>query len=271
MKKLITLFQFLCVSFVFFTSYAQSACEPAILNQVVQQGTGNHITWTMPLTGEKVTISQCGDYKYPFGDAKFSFGAYHRFTPENLSVIDGAVLTQVVFVPTYNIYTQTGSEHSYILQVYQGGVWGEFGERNPGTLVSSHELNNDNLLFFEENTIILETPVEINGIQELWIGFYCRAFDSIQSKQKAPMGCDDGPRKDGYGNIGWLDNQWYTFYEFSYLNDFNPYIKGIVQTTDGATVNIYHNNQQIASDIEGTTYFHPNPEGEEHCYEIEVN
>ena len=271
MKKLITLFQFLCVSFVFVAAYAQPVCEPALLTRVERLGAGNLIAWAMPLTGEEVTISQSGNYtQWPLGDGRFSFGAYHRFTLEDLSAIDGAVLTQMVFAPTYS-FSQTEPSHSYTLQVYKGGVWGVFGERNPGTLVSSQELNNDNLLFFEENTITLETPVEIDGTQELWIGFYCRAFDTIQSKLKYPMGRDDGPRKEGFGNIGRLDNQWYTFYEFSYLNDFNPYIKGIVQTAEGESVNIYFNGDKIESNIEGITYFHENPTGEEHCYQVEVN
>jgi hypothetical protein len=132
-------------------------------------------------------------------------------------------------------------------------------------------LNNDNLLFFEENTITIETPIEIDGAQELWIGFYCRAFDSIQNKEKYPMGRDDGPRKEGLGNIGWLDNEWYTFYEFLPLHDYNPYIKGVVQTPDGATVNLYFNGDKIESNIEGTHFYHENPTGEEYCYKVEVN
>jgi hypothetical protein len=128
MKKLYTLSFFFLI--VIITSNAQTDCNPATITNVEQQGTGNHITWTIPLTGEEVTISQSGDFKGRYGDEKFSFGAYHRFTPEDLSAINGAVFTQVVFAPTYSL-SQTEPSHSYILQIYQGGVWGIFGERNP--------------------------------------------------------------------------------------------------------------------------------------------
>jgi hypothetical protein len=44
-----------------------------------------------------------------------------------------------------------------------------------------------------------------------------------------------------------------------------------VQTIEGESVNIYFNDTKIADSILGTTYFHDNPTGEEHCYKVEVN
>jgi hypothetical protein len=73
------------------------------------------------------------------------------------------------------------------------------------------------------------------------------------------------------GNLFFYKNQWHTLYEVESLADFNWCIKGKVQTIDGATVNIYYNENKLVSNIPGTTYFHPNPTGSEQCYKVEVN
>jgi hypothetical protein len=44
-----------------------------------------------------------------------------------------------------------------------------------------------------------------------------------------------------------------------------------VQTIEGASVNIYFNDDKIESNISGTTYFHSNPTGDKQCYRVEVN
>jgi len=268
MKKLIILF----VSFflVIFTNYAQTDCEPVSITNVQNEGTGTRVNWTTPIGIEEVIMSQSGNYSRCTGDSDFSLGVYHRFTPEELNIVNGSFLTQIVFVPGYHINQQKPG-HTYTIQIYQGGHWGAMGDRNPGKLILSQDLNNDDLLFKEENTITFDTPIPIDASQELWIGYFCTNIDSIPDKPKGPIGIDDGPRKEGYGNIAFIDNKWQTFYEFSINRDYNSCIKGVVQTIEGATVNLYFNGGIIESNVPGTTYFHSNPAGEEYCYEVEVN
>ena len=268
MKKNFTLFIFLMI--VTLTSNAQNDCNPATIINVEREGSGNQLNWTMPF-GEKIEISQGGDYGNSYiGGLPQSIGAYHRFTQEDLVVINGGKLIQIVFAPTFaNWQTQPG--HTYTIQIYKGGKWGEEGNRNPGTLLVSQELNNNNLLFNEEDTIPLDVPVTIDALQELWIGYYCNNIDSIQSSSKYPAGIDEGPCKDGRGNITFYQNQWFTILELDNNSDVNYYIKGIVQTIDGKSVNIYCNDTNIANNVLGTTYFHSNPAGEEQCYKVEVN
>jgi len=271
MKKLFTLFQILVIFLVAFTSNAQTNCNPAIITNVIHEGSGNRITWTMPTGGEEVTISQQSGYFYDACGAPENFGVYQRFIQEDLAAINGGKLTQIVFIPTYDVAFQTEPGHTYAIQIYQGGAWGTEDKRNPGTLISSQELNNNDLTFNQDNTITLETLVTIDASQELWIGYFCTNIDSIQGAPKFPVGADEGPRKEELGNILFNNNQWNTLYELSSFFNINFCIKGIVQTTDGTTVNLYFNGDKIKSNIEGSSFYHENPTGEEYCYKVEVN
>ena len=270
MKNFITFF-LATIFMATFTCNAQNVtqtCDPVTVTKVEHEGAGNRITWTQPTGRGEVVITQGGDYDDYIGAPGISFGAYHRFTPEDLATINGGTLTRVLFVPTNLILYVPG--HNYTIQIYKGGIWGVVGNRNPGTLISSQELNNDNLLFNVENTITLDNPVPIDASQELWIGYYCTNIDSITTP-KTPAGIDAGPNNEGFGNLFFYQNQWQTGYEFQSAFKMNWCIKGVVQTIDGATVNIYQNNSKIANNIPGTTYFHPNPTGSEQCYKVEVN
>jgi hypothetical protein len=150
-----------------------------------KEGTGNRVTWTQPTGRGEVVITQGGSFNGWTGDSE-DFGVYHRFTPEDLATINGGTLSQVAFVPTHLIWFIPG--HIFTIQIYRGGIWGEMGNRNPGTLMSSQELNNNDLLFNQENTISLENQVSIDASQELWIGYYCTNIDSITTpKDPAPI------------------------------------------------------------------------------------
>ena len=268
MKKIIILFLVTSINIAFLTTYAQTDCEPATITKVEKEGTGNQITWILPVGNiEEIVITQGGNYcDQNMSAGQESFGAYHRFTPEGLAAINGGELTHIAFAPTHHILVKPG--HTYTIQIYQSGTWGEVENRNPGTLLISKELDNNTLSFNQEFTINLDTPIVIDASQELWIGYFCTNIDSITTP-KNPAGIDIGPCNDGFGNILFYQNQWLTISEISF--NYNWVIKGIVQTIDGLTVNIYNNNIQIATDIQGITYFHPNPEGDKHCYKVEVN
>jgi len=271
MTKLVTLFLIIVTSIV---SNAQTDCNPATITNVVKEGSGNRITWTLPLSGEEVTISQGGDFGYngiaigPWNQIR-SLGVYHRYTPEHLATFNGGLLTHVIFVPIYSTLQQKPG-HTHTIQIYSGGDWGEENLRYPGTLITSQGLSNDNLMFGEENTITLETPVIIDASQELWIGYFCTDIDTIPDNIKYCAGADAGPHKEGLGNIMIYENKWQTYYEYNQAF-YNWVIKGKVQTVDDVTVNIFFNENNIANNISGITYFHPNPTGDEHCYKVEVN
>jgi hypothetical protein len=271
MKKLFPLFIFFVINLVFLTSNAQTDCKSATINNVKQEGSGNRMSWTMPAGDEEVAISHHSGNLYDSFGVIEDYGVFHRFIPEDLATINSGELTQVVFIPAYLKVFQTEPGHTYTVQIYQGGIWGAVDDRNPGTMISFQELNNDDLLFHEENAITLETPVTIDASQELWIGIFCTNIEAVQSQYKGSAGVDAGPRKEGLGNVFFYQNQWRTLYEVAWVWDNNWYIKGVVQTIEGESVNIYFNDEKIAENMTGTTYLHNNPTGEEYCYEIEVN
>jgi len=271
MKKLFTLLLLISIISVTFTTYAQD-CNPTTITKVEKEGAGNRITWTLPTIEKETKISQGGDLgTWGTGNVK-DYGVYHRFRPEDLTSVSDATLVQVAFAPWYWIPVQTCPGHTYTIQIYQGGEWGATpNDRNPGTLISSQKLYNEDLVFHAENTITLDKPITIDASQELWIGYWCTKIDSVQIGTKCSAGMDkEEPRKEGLGNIIFCFNEWLTIYEEN-SSEQNWCIKGIVQTIDGLTVNIYHNNNPIDTEISGTTYFHNNPTGEEHCYKVEVN
>jgi len=269
MKKIFTLF-FLIIVIV--NSNAQTGCNPTTITKVEKEGTGNRITWTLPTIEKETKISQGGDLGNWGSGFKKDFGVYHRFRPEDLASVSDATLVQVVFAPWYWIPFQTIPGHTYTIQIYKGGKWGiTYDDRNPGELVFSQKLINDNLIFHTENTITLETPIPIDASQELWIGYWCTSIDPSQSGDICSAGMDkESPLKVGLGNIVFGYNEWLTW-DVVTSDKFNWCIKGIVQTTDGLTVNIYHNNNLLDTEISGTSYFHEIPTGEEHCYKVEVN
>jgi len=270
MKKLAILFLVTSITIAFFTTFAQD-CAPATITKVEKEDAGNRITWTLPTSGEKFIVSQGEDFANKNAGNSVSFSVFHRFRPEDLVTVDQGELKQVVFAPTFRPF-QKKPGHTYTIQIYEGGTWGTEDNRSPGTLLVSQELDNNDLIFNTENTITLETPVSIDASQELWIGYFCFKIDSIQTPGKSPAGIDDSPYEEGLGNIMFYDNQWYTLSELSYIDETNNwYIKGIVQTVEGLSVNIYHNDNLIDTDVQGTTYLHNDTIGEEHCYKIEIN
>jgi len=273
MKKIIILFLVTSINIAFLTTYAQD-CNPTTITKVEKEGTGNRITWTLPTIEKETKISQGGDLgNWSTGYIK-DIGVYHRYRPEDLSSVNGGTLTQVVFAPSYNIWViDPKPTHTYTIQIYRGGHWGAIGDRDPGQLIFSQELNNSDLLFNEENTITLESPIPIDASQELWIGYWCTAIDPDDYySTKEPAGLDkDVPRNEGLGNVFYRLNEWSTIYEKAPSVELNWCIKGKVLTVDGLTVNLYFNDNIIESNIQEDNFFHNNPTGEEYCYEIEVN
>ena len=234
------LFMGVLIQIAAFTTYAQADCEPATITKVKREGVGNRITWKMPPNGEEVTITQGGNYNDngvgvgAWNQTK-SVGVYHRYAPEHLAAISGGELTQIVFVPMYNPGNfQYKPGHTYTIQIYEGGSWGEEEVRNPGTLIASQELVNDSLLFNEENTITLKTPITINASHELWLGYFCTDIDTVQDLVKTCAGADKGPCNNGLGNVILYDNRWRNYIDL-WNDNYNWVIKGKVQTVDNVT------------------------------------
>ncbi|MCL2435417.1 MAG: choice-of-anchor J domain-containing protein [Lentimicrobiaceae bacterium] len=251
------------------------ACDPATITSAVAEGTCNRINWTLPAKRDEVTLTQAGTYTgNAIGAGTATFEVYNRFTPTDLTGVANGQLHTVSFVPAHSMnpaQPPMAPTHNYKIKIYQGGSW-VTGNRNPGTLVHEQTLTNANLTFNAENAITLTTPVTINASQELWIGYECINFGT--SSTQFPAGADPGPRNEGLGNCMFYSGAWETLYELNSALINNWAIKGIVTTGTGpatATVNLYHNDNLVESNIQATTYLHCDPTGATHCYKVEVN
>lgn len=255
---------------------APPACDPATITDVTLEGSGNRINWTLPGKRDVITLTQAGARgNNVVGAGTASFGFYHRFTPAELAAIgaDNATLNQVLFCPATS-GTQPLPSHNYKIQIYQGGSWTDApgAGRNPGTLVCEQEitLTGDDYNNPDPMAIILNNPVTINASQELWIGLFATNFLAAGG---SPALSDVGPRNDNFGNLMFFNNAWSTLTELLATANYNWYIQAKA-TTDGPvteTINLFHNDNLIASEVSGTTYLHANPIGALHCYKVQVN
>jgi hypothetical protein len=105
-----------------------------------------------------------------------TFDVAIRFDTEWLQDFAGMSLTQFAYFPR-------GIITSYIIKVWLGNT----------LVVEQPDLPN----LEEWNYRDLDTPVYIDGTQELWIGYEC----VDQPAGEFPAGCDDGPGVAGYGDM----------------------------------------------------------------------
>ena len=258
----------------------EGECLPATITTTLVGDDAVKIDWTYASKRDIATITQGGD---PSGNAvgagTSSLGVYHRFTPEDLAFVNGGKLTQFIFSPSYS-EGQGEPGHTYSIRIYQGGHWGEVGQRSPGTQIYNQDLDNADLDWYSmENTITLTTPLIIDASQELWLGYHCTNIPSApgdpgQNDGKFPAGTDSGPTKEGLGNVTNLGG-WRTLTEASNgtITE-NWVIKGLVEYTPPTppTVDLYRDGSILKAGYEGTTYTDGNLEKETtYCYYLIVN
>jgi hypothetical protein len=134
-------------------------------------------------------------------------------------------LTAVEFFPTSTL----GAE--YIIKVWQG--------ENAGILMTEQLV--ENYTPNQWNTVMLENPVEIDSIQELWIGYHIEEFEVGDF----PAGTDSGPGLAYYGDMIYFTGVWESMSD--YALDYNWNIAGILSYSTGGNplaAPIYPNYQQ---------------------------
>jgi len=249
-------------------------CDPATITEVKIEGACNKIEWTLPAKKGEVILTQGGNFNnMGIGAGQASFGAYHRFTPAELTAVANGQLKEVIYAPMYG-QGQTGPGHNYNIRIYQGGSWSETpgAGRNPGTLVHEQAVPLADIPFDgNEYTVTLTSPISIDATKELWIGYENINIPDALT-QKSPAGIDAGPRKDHFGNLMFFSSAWTTLWDAGGPNNlnYNWTIKGVVETEPGVTVNLYYNDKLLVSNLEGTSYLHCDHSGIEHCYTVEV-
>lgn len=138
------------------------------------------------------------------------FDVAARWDAVQLNNYDGKRIRAVSFVPTetnanYRIRIWTGDSAENI--VYDKAV--------------------DNPVIYQWNNVVLDTSIYIDATQDLWIGYH------IETQTGYPVGVDDGPAIDGYGNMIYWQGAWQTLLEISPDLDYNWNINGVIYSYPG--------------------------------------
>jgi len=175
------------------------------------QGADNvHLTWQAPADNQYIHWDD-GTTAHNIGSsAASSFEAIVRFPVADLNQFDGMYLSAIRF------YASSYVANAWELMIYQG--------ENPPTLIYSQPIDAVNAGAWNE--INLTTPLQIDGTQELWFGYFVDYNAAMY-----PAGTDAGPAVAG---MNWIyDGATWSLMEDLPLN-YNWNIQGWVTNTSGA-------------------------------------
>jgi hypothetical protein len=194
---------------------AEIVLDPPTNLQAVVAGSDVNLSWEAPVIPFETWLHwDDGVCSNTLGVGQPTFYASAKWTAAQISAYSGKYITKVTFVPN-----DPGS--TYDIRVCKGN--------NAGTLLLSQTATNLN--YGTWNTVVLSTPVVIDGTKELWVGY--KVSNSPSSTY--PAGMDAGPAIDGYGNrISFNGSYWYTVYALNASLNYNWNIQAfITDATDG--------------------------------------
>lgn len=160
---------------------------------------GTWITWANDVLGNGIGTGSA-----------FNFDVAHRWPVTDLAPYAGGSITQVKFVPNEAAST-------YTIKIWTGG-----SATTAGTLVYSQLITNP--VIGEWNLHVLNTPVPIPAIGEVYVGFNCNTTTGY------PAGCDNGPVIAGKGNMIYSDGSWAQLTDLAPTLTYNWLIKTFVAT-----------------------------------------
>ena len=155
------------------------------------------LTWEAPKLAQtlKYNTFENNDLYTSIGTGSAAdFDVAMRFTTEDLKSAKGLLLTKVSFIPVLSKATTT-----YSIRVWLGGDW---DSRNAGTMVTDQIIPSHIVNIWNE--ITLDTPVPIDGTQELWIGVRCNTTEGY------PATIERFGAIEGKGNLMFFEGNWNT-------------------------------------------------------------
>ena len=183
---------------------------PHGLRAEVQDGDNVHLSWQAPADNQYIHWDDGTPVHSIGSSAASSFEAVVRFPVADLNQYDGMYLSSIRFFAT------TYVANAWELVIYQG--------ENPPTLIYSQPIDAVNAGAWNE--IELTTPLQIDGTQGLWFGYYVDYNDAMY-----PAATDAGPAVAG---MNWIyDGSTWSLMEDLPLN-YNWNIQGWVTNTTGA-------------------------------------
>ena len=172
-----------------------------------------------------------------------------RFTPTELAAHSGLYLTSVTFVPG-----EPQSVCTYSIVVWQGGSQVDDTTFDAGTMVVNQVITAP-LTTSVLNTIMLDTPLQIDATQEMWIGIRCNTTEGY------PLGASNNGAVAGMGELLYIDEAWETLTN-SNLTDYNWIIIGHLQDPENmvTSYNLYRDNTLVGA-LHSTSYIDTLEEG----------
>ena len=173
-----------------------------------------------------------------------------RFAVSDLTAYTGRYLTSVTFVPG-----EDQSVCQYSIVVWQGGSQIDDTTFEAGTMVVNQEITAP-LTTSVLNTIMLDTPLQIDATQEMWIGIRCNTTEGY------PLGASNNGAVANKGELLLVANTWETL-TASALTDYNWLIIGHLQTADNmlSSYKLYRNDVLLAS-VGATSFLDSVPNGD---------
>jgi hypothetical protein len=90
-------------------------------------------------------------------------------------------------------------EAEYTIKVWSG--------ENAGTLIAEKIISNP--IINEWNIASFQSPIELDVNEALWVGYHVSCIEGY------PVGCDNGPAINGFGNMIYYDDEWKTLLELN--------------------------------------------------------
>ena len=228
---------------------AQSSCTPPtnlVANVHEPLWRNVQLSWTAPVDSTEAIVKWSTTYATKIGlgeDTPVDMVGAVRFEPSDLVGMNGRVLTAVSFVPG-----ESQSVCTYSIQVWQGGsIAGT--QFNPGTLLLDQVVTVP-LIIDQVNTVLLDSIINIDPTQELWIGIHCNA------QYGYPLGASQNTMAANKGELMFLQNQWMTLTDGG-LTGYNWLIEGVLKESDNiiSGYNLYRDDVvQNATPLISTAY-----------------
>ena len=180
------------------------------------------ISWEEPIVGESRWFSHVQTDNITNGIGQNRPAQYikaHRYTPQQLQALGvaGTTLKSVSFFPYQPAYVSSTE-----IRIYVGGFSDPL---YAGTMVHSQVVTVP--LSYAWIEVDLSSPVYIPAFEELWIGVLYNVTAEY------PMGCDDGPMLDAYGNVFFADGVWTTLHAEAAPFTYNWAIKAMAEGATG--------------------------------------
>lgn len=184
-------------------------------------------------------------------EAEFDVAA--RWTAAQIDDYDEAPIYEIAFVPAESAAT-------YNIRIWKG--------INAEELVYDQQVSNP--VIGEWNYFELDTLIFIDATQDLWIGYH------IYTPTGYPAGVDDGPARNGNGNMMFWQDAWQTLLDINPDLDYNwniaallgpgppYYLYNIYRSTNDSQFELY--DQTTSIHFDDTNIFLPDI----YCYEVTI-